>query len=149
MDRQAGSSALEALNAFVGEWSMEASFPEAPLGRAVFEWLSGETFLVQRTQIPHPAAPDSLAIIGFDSGKQSYLQHYFDSRGVARLYEMSFADGVWRLSRKAADFSPLAFAQRFTGTFSSDGRTIDGRWESSSDDSSWEHDFDLRYVRTS
>ena len=43
------------------------------------------------------------------------------------------------------DFSPLDFWQRFTGEFSADGRTISGRWETSSDGSTWEHDFDPTY----
>ena len=57
------------------------------------------------------------------------LQHYFDSRGVARVYKMSVEEGVWKLWRDEPDFSPLDFSQRFTGTFSADGTTIAGRWE--------------------
>jgi hypothetical protein len=45
------------------------------------------------------------------------LQHYFDSRGVARLYEMTFSGGVWNLLRNSSDFTPLEFSQRFSGTF--------------------------------
>jgi hypothetical protein len=151
MEPHAGSPAVERLEAFIGEWSIEADFPNAPptdlRGRTVFEWLPGERFLVQRWEVPHPDAPDGIAIIGFDRGRETLLQHYFDSRGVARVYEMSLHDGVWELLRNAADFSPLDFSQRFTGTFSDDGRTIAGRWETSSDGSSWEHDFDLTYTR--
>jgi hypothetical protein len=60
---------------------------------------------------------------------------------------MSLEDGVWTLRREAPDFSPLDFAQRYTGTFSDDGTTIEGRWEIAHDGSTWEHDFDLTYVR--
>jgi hypothetical protein len=60
---------------------------------------------------------------------------------------MSLEDGVWTLRREAPDFSPLDFAQRYTGTFSDDGKTIVGRWEIAHDGSTWEHDFDLTYVR--
>jgi hypothetical protein len=109
--------------------------------------MPGEQFLVQRWEVPIPEAPDGIAIIGFDAGRDTYLQHYFDSRGVARVYEMSFSDGVWKLWRESPDFSPLDFRQRFEGTFSDDGRTIAGRWEISGDGSSWEHDFDLTYTR--
>ena len=73
--------------------------------------------------------------------------HYFDSRGIARVYAMSLEDGVWTLWREAPDFSSLDFAQRFTGTFSDDGTTIVGRWETAHDGATWEHDFDLTYVR--
>ena len=63
------------------------------------------------------------------------------------MYEMSFADGTWTLSRTAADFSPLEFSQRYIGRFSDDRRQIHGSWESSSDGSSWEHDFELIYTK--
>jgi hypothetical protein len=151
MEQHAGVPAIERLDAFIGEWSMEAAFPLAPptgiRGHTVFEWMPGEQFLIQRWEIPHPDAPDGIAIIGFDDGRETYLQHYFDSRGVARVYEMSFGNGVWKLWRNSADFSPLSFSQRFAGTFSDDGKTIDGRWETSSDGSSWEHDFGLTYTK--
>lgn len=137
---------------FVGEWSMAAVFPSMPegvtlpSGHTVFEWMAGEQFLVQRWEVPHPDAPDGLALIG-PAPDGDYLQHYFDSRGVARLYQMTFDDGVWSMVRTAADFSPLDFCQRFTGTFSDDGKTIEGRWESSPDGTEWSLDFDLTYTR--
>ena len=55
---------------------------------------------------------------------------------------MSFEDGVWKLWRDSPGFS-----QRYAGTFSEDGSTIEGRWEISTDDSTWEPDFDLTYRR--
>ena len=67
---------------------------------------------------------------------------------MARVYEMSLADGVWKLSRESADFSPLPFSQRFEGTFSEDGRRIDGAWEICHDSSTWEHDFAMTFVKT-
>jgi hypothetical protein len=151
MEQHARVPAVEHLDAFLGEWSMEAAFPFAPPtgigGHTVFEWMPGEQFLIQRWEVSHPDAPDCIAIIGFDAGRRTYLQHYFDSRGIARVYEMSFIDGLWKLWRNSADFSPLSFSQRFTGTISEDGKTIEGRWETSSDGSSWEHDFDLTYTK--
>ncbi len=62
---------------------------------------------------------------------------------------MGFAAGVWELCRTSADFSPLNFSQRFEGAFSDDGKTIEGRWETSSDGARWEHDFDLTYTKVS
>ena len=138
------------LERLIGEWTMHVAFPGAPPvagGRVVFEWMTGEQFLIERWEVPVPEAPDGLAIIGFDEGRGTFLQHYFDSRGIARVYAMSLEDGVWTLWRDAPDFSPLAFAQRYTGTFSDDGTTIVGRWEIAHDGSTWEHDFDLTYVR--
>ena len=140
------SPALEHLNALVGEWTIEATVPSDPRlavrGRATFEWLTEGSFLVQSWNVAHPNFPDGIAIIGSDVSAEAYCQHYFDSRGVFRVYEMSLRDNVWKLWRDSPNLS-----QRFTGTFSDDGKTIMGRWEKSSDGSNWEHDFDLTYVK--
>jgi hypothetical protein len=139
--------ALERLEALVGEWALEAGPPEGPpwpgKARASFEWLEGRTFLIQRWTIELPEAPDGIAIIGGE-GTDSFRQHYFDSRGVRRIYEMTLENGVWTLWRD----SPEPFPQRFTGTFEDDGQTISGRWEKALDGTNWETDFDLNYRRT-
>ena len=62
---------------------------------------------------------------------------------------MTLDDGLWKLWRDEADFSPLDFDQRFTGTISTDGQGIDGAWEICRDGESWRHDFDLRYRKQS
>ena len=145
------SPEMALLTPLVGEWSVQAVAPWAPSdlrGRTVFEWMTGGTFLLQRWEVPVDEAPDGLAIIGPDPERRAaYVQHYFDSRGVARVYAMGFEDDVWTLSRTEADVSPLDFAQRFTGTITDDGRTIRCRWEISHDGTTWEHDFDLVYTR--
>jgi hypothetical protein len=46
--------------------------------------MPGEQFLIQRWEVDHPDAPDGLAVIG--AADDGYVQHYFDSRGVARVY---------------------------------------------------------------
>jgi hypothetical protein len=97
--------------------------------------------------VPVPEAPDGLAMIGWDAGRGTFLQHYFDTRGVARIYEMTFADGVWKLERTKPDFSPFEFSQRYTGTLSSDGKRIEGTWEIANDHKTWTKDFDLIYTR--
>ena len=127
-------TSLTALEPLVGEWILLAAFDETPpadIGARVrFEWLPGERFLIQRWEVPIPEAPDGIAMIGADPENGGrYLQHYFATRGVARVYRMSFEGGVWKLDRDEPDFSPLDFAQRYTGTLSDDVRTIAGRWQ--------------------
>src|SRR6266498_2964488 len=111
MDQATRKAALERLNVFIGEWRMEASFPlaapasiagRAVVGRALFEWELGGQFLTQYEEFPDPDLPDSSAIIGFDPDSQAYTQHYFDSRGVARVYAMTLGEGVWTLLREEA-----------------------------------------------
>ena len=153
------SQALARLDVFAGEWIVEVRFPSAepvpsiapdkgPQARSRFEWALNGQFLLQRTEIPIPEAPDSLTIISVDPETGAYTQHYYDSRGVVRLYAMTLANGVWTLTRESADFSPLNFWQRFTGTFSPDGNTISGAWEKCFTGAGWEHDFALTYRRT-
>jgi hypothetical protein len=139
---------LDALDVLIGEWGMVPSFAaneaDAPRARTTFEWLPEKRFLIQRWEVDHPDAPDGIAIIGLDLDTGKLLQHYFDSRGVARVYEMTFLAKIWKLERRAA--AP-DFSQRFTGTIDADGDTIFGRWEHSSDGSIWHDDFGLTYTR--
>jgi hypothetical protein len=152
MDPADRGNLLESLERFVGTWTMETSFPGDPPvtmggGRSVFEWMDGGQFLVQRTDIPDSDVPNSICIVGAVPGNDGYLQHYFDSRGVARLYAMRLEDDRWTLTRESPDFSPFEFRQRFTGVFSEDGDTILGAWEKADPGSPWTHDFDLKYLR--
>jgi hypothetical protein len=145
------TDALARLDVFVGQWVVEARFGAdggGPAGRSTFEWVLDRQFLVQRTEVPVPEAPDGLMIVSADPESGAYTQHYYDSRGVVRLYAMSLDDGVWTLTRESPDFTPLEFRQRFTGTFSADGNTISGGWESGpAGGGAWEHDFALTYRR--
>jgi hypothetical protein len=148
-DRRAAQ--LERLEPFVGEWSIEApGFPLAPEvadeARLSFEWTLGGAYLLQRSSVPVPEAPDGLSVIG-PNADDGYTQHYFDSRGIARLYAMTFDGRRWTLERHTPDFSPLPFHQRWVGAFSADGSTIEGRWETSPDGHDWELDFQLVYRR--
>jgi hypothetical protein len=138
---------LSALEPLVGEWRLEASLAPGVGGTATFEWELDGRFLVQRSEIPVEGAPKGLSIIALDHDGRGFTVHYFDSRGIVRLYSMTIGDGDWTLSRHEADFSPLPFHQRYVGTFSADGRSIDGRWEKSDDGADWKLDFELSYIR--
>ena len=86
---------LAALDIFVGEWIEQVEVPDAPPGRSLFEWDLKGSFLIQRALSPLPEYPDGLMIISL--APNGYLQHYFDSRGVVRLYRMSLQDQTWEL----------------------------------------------------
>lgn len=139
---------LRRLDALVGEWEMSADNPPTPDetlgGRMSFEWMDGAMFLGQCWSGEGPF-PSGVSVTGWDEREQACVMHYFDDRGVARLYEISVSDGTWTMSRQASGEDD--FSQRFIGTFGDDGSTIAGMWERSDDGSSWQHDFDLVYVR--
>ncbi|WP_330256987.1 hypothetical protein OG874_21955 [Nocardia sp. NBC_00565] len=146
MNQSTNESARKRLEVLAGEWTMQAGPPGGPpwpgAGRVTFEWLRGTPLLVQRWHIDLPDAPDGVAVIGCDGMSDTYYQLYTDDRDVQRIYEMTLTDGIWTLQR---DGEP--FAQRFTGRFSDDGKTIRGRWELAEDQRTWKTDFDLTYTK--
>jgi hypothetical protein len=138
---------LARLEPLLGEWTQEISIAPGVIGRAVFEWTLDGAYLLERSEAPDPA-PNAVMLVAPNADDDGYTQHYFDSRGVVRLYAMTFGDGEWTLLRTEADFSSLSFAQRYTGRFSADGHTIDGRWEQSQDGgATWELDFEMTFRR--
>lgn len=151
-DAQHHNAQLEPL---IGVWSTALVMPgdETPdelpdVGaRVTFEWMGDRAFVLQRWTVPIPQAPDGLAVIGWDEGRDRFLMHYFDDRAVARVYDMSFDAGIWTLERTRPDFSAFAFSQRFTGTFTDDGNRIDATWEIAQDHTTWTKDFDLIHTR--
>ena len=151
VSQQPSNPALERLGVFMGKWKIEISsmsFHPDPSavehGQTSFDWLDGGAFLIQHSEISATEWPRSIAVIGPDDAAETYCMLYFDSRGVSRIYKMTFSGGIWTLWR---DFP--GFSQRFHGTFSDDNNVITARWEKSSDGSNWEHDFDLTYTRVS
>ena len=140
------SPALEPLNALVGDWLTEGShvmIPDTVLrGKKTYAWFEGQCFLIEHSYTDHPDVPNSISMIGADNSEASLVQHYFDSRGVSRIYKMSLSEGVWKLWRDAPGFS-----QRFTGTFSNDGKTVQGLFEKSGDGVQWERDMELTYTK--
>jgi hypothetical protein len=149
------------LNRLVGTWATNATHPASPglvvHGTAEMTWLEGERFLIHRARTDHADFPDSISIIGLvdrdrvddppNTGSKlasatRLCMHYFDSRGVFRVYDASIDDRAWRLWRNAPGFS-----QRFTGTVAPDGDSIDGRWELCEDDQNWKNDLEITYRR--
>ena len=142
------------LQRLIGTWDFDASREGAFLGRgrASFEWIEDGAFVLQRAEdVPsHDASPDwvshspmpVVAILGFDDSNGELAQLYADARGVFRIYRMSVTDEAWTVWRDNPGFS-----QRFIGRFAEDDATIEGRWESSEDGSTWTPDFDLVYRR--
>jgi hypothetical protein len=144
---------LDRLNLLVGDWEVEATFeagffgPGSPQttsrGRTTFQWLDGRFFLTQHFVNEHPAFPSGIAIIGTSEEEpDTFVQNYYDSRGVARVYQMTLEGREWKLWREEPGFS-----QRYTGVISADGATITGAWEASADGREWRHDFDLTYIK--
>ena len=138
---------IRVLEPLVGDWTIEARIPslgdEPIAGRVRFAWTLDGAALLEQGTMEHPDAPDSLSVIAPDG--DAFLQHYFDTRGVVRLYRMTFDGSLWTLQRDEPDFSELSFHQRFLGTVTGD--RIDARWETSPDGEQWELDFTMLHRR--
>ena len=136
-------SDLSNLEILVGEWSAHVAGFDDVEARTTFEWLEGGGFLIERSTVDRPEFPNGVCVIGATGEGGGLQQHYFDSRGVARVYEMTLDDGVWTLYRAGPDWP-----QRFVGEFSEDGDTITGRWERGTEPGApLELDFELNYHR--
>lgn len=155
MDQETRNPVLEHLEPLVGEWETEATHPYLPntviCGRTTFEWLHGGFFLTWRSHHDHPDIPDGIAIPGCgdpegagtsSDSEGGCLMHYFDSRGVTRVYGLDAEKGVWRFWRDRPGFS-----QRYVCTVSADGTTMTGGGEVSRDGSTRERDLHIDYGR--
>jgi len=147
-----GTKAASSLGILIGTWEFEASAEGRFLGRgsATFEWIEDGAFVNEHAvDQPSPDAdPEWVAhspmpvtsIIGFDDTTLEHAMLYSDARGVFRVYRMSLGTETWQVWRAAPGFH-----QRYIGAIRDQGRSIEGRWESSQDGSAWEPDFDLTY----
>jgi uncharacterized protein DUF1579 len=138
------------LEALIGTWKTEGWTREAPGAPAVrvdavdtYEWLPGGAVLHRVDARMGDQKVEGAEIIGWDPERGRYVTQYFGTDGPA-AYEASLdeEDGVlvWRMS-SAAD--------RFSGTFSDDGSTITGHWESLGEDSQWRPWMDITLTRRS
>jgi hypothetical protein len=142
------SATLKRLEILVGKWDVELVFPSDPPSRAQtqasFEWLDDSRFfLAYRAGTEGSGFPVGHCIIGADATMDIYTMLYSDSRGVARIYQMSLTNTEWRQWRDDPNFR-----QRFSATISEDGRTLKGAWEKAEDGENWKHDFDMIYTHT-
>jgi hypothetical protein len=142
-------------DSLLGEWQGEGEMPmDPPLRLSVDARIERLGELVVFRSSGEPAElPDSISIIGGAPAGEPQPMHYFDARGVKRLYLMALEDSTWKIWRAPGEdwngpHGP-GFNQRFIGEISADGTTIEGRWERGVGDAgdAWEIDFTITYVR--
>ena len=141
------------MDQLIGEWDAagEMDFDGRKItvtGHTTIEPL-GE-FVVLRATVQPREFPDSVSIIGGGEEGEPAPMHYFDERGVHRLYLSSVDEGRWTILRGDESWreSP-GHNQRYVGEISPDGSKITGAWERGLGEAGdrWEVDFTLDYER--
>jgi len=148
-------AAMKAFEQLLGRWHGEGVMPiEPPMHMSVDATLERlGSFIVFRSSGQPAELPDSIAIIGGAPEDDPQPMHYFDERGVKRLFITTVEGSTWTIRRAPGEDvngpDGPGFDQRFIGELSADGTTIDGRWERGTGDADgWELDFRMRYERT-
>lgn len=140
------NDALQKLDGLVGDWKLsmtDAWFLDARDvrvgGTASFGWL-GDAFLEFRASLGRDHVTWHW-VIGRSDPREQLMLLYHDERGVCRVFDMTFGEGLWTLTREDPGFH-----QRFVATLD-DGRIV-GRSEASEDaGATWRKDFDLIFER--
>ncbi|HSK92379.1 MAG TPA: hypothetical protein VK875_13825 [Euzebyales bacterium] len=138
---------LRALDVLLGDWDVTLSgawfldsLETEQYGTATFAWLD-DAFVVMTSVMEGEPTWDFA--FGHRDATGTFHALYHDQRGVGRLFDMTFGDGRWTLTRADPDFH-----QRWLATVA-DHRIV-GRWEASEDaGSTWRKDFDLVFERRS
>ena len=140
----------------IGEWHGEGEIPIEPPMKVSLETKIERLgrFIVISTTVRRPAEmPDSVSIIGGAPDGEPQPMHYFDARGIKRMFVMSLAGSTWKMWRAPGEDwngpDGPGFNQRFIGEISADGKAIDGGWERGMGEAGdkWEIDVRINYVR--
>lgn len=137
------TTALQALAArLVGHWTAEATHTLLPgvaiAGTASVELLGDDGFLLHRTWYDHPQMPDAVSLLRGDQ------LHYFDTRGVLRVFALTVTRDGWSVQRPQRGDD---FGQRTTWVVDGAGTSVHGRSQLSHDGVQWEDDLEVVYRR--
>jgi hypothetical protein len=127
------------LDRLLGTWSftMRHSATTQPVsGQQRYERVLDGAFVILHWTYDHPDFPDAIALL------DERTCHYFDVRGITRVFDVTVDDTRWALSRAGEDFWQRS-ETRFVGT-----EAMAGVGENSYDGgATWQHDYSIQYVR--
>ena len=147
---------MHGLEPLIGQWRGDGTIPTDPPMKVSADVTIERfgAFIVMRSRGEPAEMPSSISIIGGAPEGEPQPMHYFDDRGVQRLFLTAVEDSTWRIWRAPGEDwngpDGPGFNQRFIGEIAADGTTIAGRWERGMGDAGdvWELDFPIDYVRT-
>ena len=130
---------MSALDHLLGTWEFSmhhSAMPEPVTGQQRYERVLDGAFVLQRWTYDHPDFPDAMALMSEDQ------YHYFDVRGIVRVFDLEVDEGGWSMVRLDEDFS-----QRFTARFRGPN-VMDTTGEVSHDAGvTWQPDFTMTLQR--
>jgi predicted enzyme related to lactoylglutathione lyase len=144
-DRRPPGPAERRLQALVGRWRTRGWTTDAPAAEIdavdTYQWLPGGYALLHTVDARvGDQRVEGAEIIGYDAERGAYLTRYFGSDGPA-AYEAELGEREGALT-----WTMRGDADRFTGTFSDDRRSITGHWELR-EGADWRRWMDITLVR--
>jgi hypothetical protein len=140
------NEAIAALEPLIGHWKLTLtnswfldSLETKVEGSATVEWLD-DAFLILRSDLG-AGERDWTWVFGRSDANDRYVLLYHDGRGVARVFDMTFGDGEWTISREDPDFH-----QRIISTVEPN-RIVSDVGASDDAGNTWRKDFDLIWER--
>ena len=100
---------MSALDQLLGTWEFtmrHSAMPQPVTGWQRYERVLDGAFVLQHWTYDHPDFPDAMALLSDDR------YHYFDVRGITRVFELEVDDAGWSMIRLDEEFS-----QRHTARF--------------------------------
>ena len=130
---------MSALDRLLGTWEVtmhHSDMPEPVTGRQRYERVLDGAFVLQQWTYDRSDFPDAMALL---SGNR---YHYFDVRGITRVFELDVDDAGWSMIHLDEELSQRQTA-RFRGP-----NVIDSTGERSYDAGvTWQPDFTMTYQR--
>lgn len=127
------------LDRLLGTWDLtmrHRMMAEPVSGRQHYERVLDGAYVRLDWTYDHPDFPDALAVLSDNE------MHYFDVRGVTRIFDLELDDDGWSMVRIDPDFSQR-YQARYVGP---DAMEAEGSY---SDDggATWQPDFTMSYRR--
>jgi hypothetical protein len=130
---------MSALDRLLGTWEVtmhHSAMSEPVTGRQRYERVLEGSFVLQQWTYDHPDFPNAMALLSEDR------YHYFDVRGITRVFDFEVDDAGWSMIHLDEVFS-----QRQTARFRGPDVMVSTGEKSHDKGITWQHDFTMTYQR--
>jgi hypothetical protein len=127
------------LDRLLGTWDItmrHSAMTDPVIGRQRYERVLDGAYVLLNWTYDHPEFPDAMALLS------EAEMHYFDVRGVTRVFDLRIDQAGWSAVRVDPEFSQR-YTARFDGT---DAMVTNGEY-SNDLGVTWQHDFTMSSTR--